>query len=179
MGLSEVLVDTTYPQRGRYLGELHFLRRFHRNRTFFSMPFPRKGCAWTARFSCQGRPLRSRKREANAPLTAQAAGRPGPPGMALVFYAPLRVASKARINALQSSSHAANQTTTFIFTRPSRRCTRRVGRPRKIRPGTAGFPLAPFSRRAGRPVRGRPTGKPVQLGTQLSDLLELPHCCGR
>src|SRR5580700_9113897 len=65
------------------------------------MPFPRKDCAFTARSSCQGSPLRSDEREPHAPLTARAARRPGPLGRAFVFYAPLRVASKAKIKTLQ------------------------------------------------------------------------------
>src|ERR1700728_2515026 len=110
----------------------------------------------SARFSCQGRPLRSREREPRAPLTARAASRRGPLGRSFVFYALLRVASEAKINPFERSSYATKHTTTVVFTRPTRRHTGRAGRSRKGRARAAGLPLSSRSRRLGRSMRGRP-----------------------
>src|ERR1700729_835030 len=77
------------------------------------------------------------------------------------------------------SSHAANQTTTVVFTRPTRRHTRRIGRPRKSRARAAGLPLASRSRRLGRPVRRRPPRKPIELGTGIPALEQLSNPCRR
>src|SRR5580704_7545236 len=84
---------------------------------------------------------------------------------------------KQKSKPFKRSSHAANQTTTVVFTRPTRRHTRRVGGSRKSRAGTAGLPLASRSRRLGRLVRRRPPGKPIQLGKGIPALEQLSNPC--
>src|ERR1700733_7229476 len=86
---------------------------------------------------------------------------------------------KQKSKPFKRSSHAANQTTAVVFTRPTRRHNRRVGRSRKSRARTAGLPLASRSGQLGRPVGGRPPGKPIQLGTGIPALEQLSNPCGR
>src|ERR1700728_1345670 len=79
----------------------------------------------------------------------------------------------------ERSSHAANQKPTTVFTWPTRRYTRRVGRSPKIRPRTAGLSRSPRSRRVGRPVRRGPARKPNQLGTRIPAVEQLSNPCRR
>src|SRR6266852_2152274 len=86
---------------------------------------------------------------------------------------------KQKSKSFERSSHAANQTTAVVFTRPTRCHTGRFGRSRKSRARTAGLPLASRSRRLGRSVRRGPPGKPIQLGTGIPALEQLSNPCGR